>query len=123
MIQEEKEKEKLLELCPVPVTIEGTNIILEQMKKCICKIENKNGNGTGFLCHIPYKNKKLEVMITNNHIINEDIIKNNKSIEISLNDNKKKITINIGKRKIYTSIKYDTTIIPINSEEDKINIF
>ena len=119
----EVEKEKALDLYPLPVTIEGTNIILEQMKKCICKIENKNGNGTGFLCYIPYKNKKLEVMMTNNHIINEDIIKNNKSIEISLNDNKEKKIINIEKRKIYTSIKYDTTIIPINSEEDKINNF
>ena len=115
------ENEKALELYPLPVTIEGTNIILEQMKKCICKIENKNGNGTGFFCYFPYKNKKLEVMITNNHIINEDIIKNNKRIEISLNDNKERKIINIEKRKIYTSIKYDTTIIPINSEEDKIN--
>ena len=52
-------------------------------------------------------------MMTNNHIINEDIIRNNKNIEISLNDNKEKIRINIEKRKIYTSIKYDTTIIPI----------
>ena len=83
------------------------------MKKCICKIENKNGSGTGFLCYIPFKNEKLKVMMTNNHIINEDIIKNNKNIEISLNDNKEKIRINIEKRKIYTSIKYDTTIIPI----------
>ena len=116
----EIEKEKALELYPLPVTIEGTNIILEQMKKCICKIENKNGNGTGFFCYIPYQNKKLEVMITNNHIINEDIIKNNKRIEITLNDNKERKIINIEKRKIYTSMKYDTTIIPINSEEDKI---
>jgi V8-like Glu-specific endopeptidase len=119
----EVEKEKALDLYPLPVTIEGTNIILEQMKKCICRIENKNGSGTGFLCYIPYKNKILEVMMTNNHIINEDIIKNNKSIEILLNDNKEKKIINIEKRKIYTSIKYDTTIIPINSEEDKINNF
>ena len=121
MIQEEKEKEKFLELYPVPVTIEGTNIILEQMKKCICKIENKNGNGTWFFCYIPYQNEKIEVMITNNHIINEEIIKNEKILKITLNDNKEKKIINIEKRKIYTSIKYDTTIIPIIPEEDKIN--
>ena len=114
------EKEKSLDLYPLPVTIEGTNTILEQMKKCICKIENKNGNGTGFLCYIPYNNTKIEVMITNNHIINEDIIKNNKIIQISINDNKEKKRINIEKRNIYTSVKYDTTIIPINSNEDKI---
>ena len=76
------EKEKSLDSYPLPVTIEGTNIILEQMKKCICKIENKNGNGTGFFCYIPYQNKKLEVMITSNHIINDEIIKNNKIIKV-----------------------------------------
>ena len=121
----EVEIEKALDLYPLPITIEGTNIILEQMEKCICKIENKNGKGIGFLCYIPYKNKKLGVMITNNHIINEDIIKNNESIELSLNDNKNKISLNIDERKenIYTSKEYDTTIIPINSKEDKINNF
>jgi len=125
----EVEKEKALDLYPLPVIIKGTYIILGQMKECICKIGNENGNGTGFFCCIPYKNKKLKVMMTNNHIINEDIIKNNKSIEISFdnNDNNENKTINkiinIEKRKIYTSIKYDTTIIPINSEEDKINNF
>ena len=113
--------ERALDLYPKPVTIEGTNIILEQMKKCICKIENKIGNGTGFFCYIPYENKKLEVMITNNHIINEEIIKNEKILKVTLNDNKEKKIINIEKRKIYTSIKYDTTIIPIIPEEDKIN--
>ena len=48
----EIEKEKLLQNYPIPVTIEVTNKILYQLKNCICKIENKNGNGTGFFCHI-----------------------------------------------------------------------
>ena len=41
------------------------------MKESICKIQNKNGDGTGFFCKI--LNKKL--LITNNHVINEEIIK------------------------------------------------
>ena len=53
----EIEKEKLIENYPIPVTIEGTNKILNQLKNCICKIENKNDNGTGFFCIISYKNK------------------------------------------------------------------
>ena len=110
--------ESALDLYPKPVTVEGTNTILEQMKKCICKIENGNDKGTGFFCYIPFENKKLEVMITNNHVINEKIIKNNKVIKISNDDNDKRI-INIEKRKIYTSEKYDTTIIPIYPEKDK----
>ena len=44
----EVEKEKALDLYPLPVIIKGTYIILGQMKECICKIENENGNGSGF---------------------------------------------------------------------------
>ena len=40
------DKEKLLDKYPLPVTIDDTEIILKQMKYSICKIENKNGNGT-----------------------------------------------------------------------------
>jgi len=107
------DKEKLLDKYPLPVTIKDTEIILEQMKYSICKIENKNGNGTGFFCKI--SNKKL--LISNNHIINEEIIKNNKIIKVTLNDDKIKKDIKI--KDYYTSIKYDTTIIEI--EDENIN--
>ena len=40
--------EKLLDEYPAPVTIECTNIILDQIKNSICKINNKKGKGTGF---------------------------------------------------------------------------
>jgi len=103
-------KEKLLNKYPLPVTIDETEIILKQMKYSICKIENKIGNGTGFFCKI--SNKKL--LITNNHIINEDIIKNKKILKVKLNDNKIKKDIKIID--YYTSEKYDTTIIEIEDE-------
>ena len=48
----EIEKEKFLEYYPLPVTIEKTELILDQMKKSICKIDNLNGQGTGFFCLI-----------------------------------------------------------------------
>ena len=70
-MSEDNNKEKLLDLYPIPITIECTNIILQQMKNCICKINNKKGKGTGFFCKI---NNEL-VMITNNHVIDEEIIK------------------------------------------------
>ena len=114
------EKEKLLEKYPLPVTIDETNQILNQLKSCICKIENKKGNGTGFFCYIPYQDKKLEVMITNYHIINEEILKNNEKIIVSINDDKEIKNIIIKNRKVYTSEKYDTTIIELNSDIDKI---
>ena len=85
------------------------------MRYSICKIENKNGDGTGFFCQ--KSDKKL--LITNNHVINEEIIKDNKIIKVKLNDNKIKKDIKI--EDYYTSIEYDTTIIEINPVNDNIH--
>ena len=101
--------ENLLNKYPLPVTMGKTEEILKQMKESICKIENKNGDGTGFFCKI--LNKKI--LITNNHVINEEIIKNNNILKVKLNDTIKKY---IKIKDYYTSMKYDTTIIEI---EDK----
>ena len=109
---------------PVPATIENTVIILEQMRKCVCKIEYKNGKATGFFCYIPCQNQKIPVMITNNHIINEETIKGSNYIRVYLNDDKEKKNIDINvNRKIYTNVKYDTTIIEIKPEKDRIYNF
>ena len=60
--------EKYIENSPNPLTIEGTETILFQMKNCICKILSNDGKkGTGFFCKIPYLNKLLPVLVTNNH--------------------------------------------------------
>ena len=91
----EANNEKKLEDYPSPVTVEGAKIILKQLEKCSCKIENQNCKGTGFFCHIPYENRKLNVMITNNHIINDNILKNNGTINVTLNDDKEFKYINI----------------------------
>ena len=114
---EEIEKEKALNEYPKPVTIEGTMKILNQLQNCICKIKNKNGNGTGFFCSI---NDNLKVLITNNHVIDEEILKENKRIQVSIDDDKEYKLIELKNKKVYTSIKYDTTIIEIN-KNDNIN--
>ena len=118
---EEFQKEKAVENYPIPVTIEGTTTILNQLKNCICKIENVNGKGTGFFCNFSNKNQKYKVLITNNHVIDEEIIKENKKIKVSINNNKENIKIDLKNKKIYTSKKYDTTIIEINPEKEVIN--
>ena len=117
----EVEKEKSIENYPKPITIEGTIKIVDQLKNCICKIQNKNGNGTGFFCEIPYKKEKLKVLITNNHIIDEEIIKKYERITVSLNNDKEHKKIELRNKKIYTNKEYDTTIIEINSEKKNIN--
>ena len=111
-------KEKLLNLYPIPITIECTKIILEQMENCICKINNEKGNGTGFFCYISNYNKYI--MLTNNHVIDEEIIKNNNKIIVTINDDKEEIEINLNNKKLYTSEKYDVTIIEIKEEKNKI---
>ena len=97
------------------------------MQNCICKINNSKGKGTGFFCYITNpknQNEKFPVLITNNHVIDEQIIKGSKSIQLILNDDdSKKIDIDLKDRKIYTSDEniYDTTIIEIKPKNDKLN--
>ena len=86
------------------------------MKECICKIKNRKGKGTGFFCI--YNNIKL--FITNNHVIDEEIIKENNNILVSINDEEnEEIIIKINNKKIYTNKKYDVTIIEIQEEKIK----
>ena len=106
-----------------PINIECIEKMLNQMKKCICKIRIRNKRGTGFFCKIENNNKKIPVLITNNHIINRELIISTSILPVTLNDDKEDKTIKINeKRKIYTSEKYDTTIIEIK-EEDEIKDF
>ena len=121
-------KESLNKDQPIPVSLEGTRIILYQMENCICKIHKDNGAiGTGFFCKIPFNNYLLKVLITNNHILDENEIENNKIINISiLNKEKeeeiKKIKID-NTRKKYTNKELDVTIIEIKENKDEIYNF
>ena len=55
---------------------------INKFKNCVCKFEiSKNGikkSGTGFFCYIP--SKEIRVLITNNHLINENYLKDEKEI-------------------------------------------
>ena len=118
-------QEKYIENSPNPLTIEGTETILFQMKNSICKIISNDGKkGTGFFCKIPYLNKLLPVLITNNHILDENSIAKGKKIEITLNDDKIALIINIDNSRIkFTNKELDITLIEIKQEKDKINNF
>ena len=122
-------KESVIEEQPIPVDIEGTKLILFQMENCICKIIKDNGTkGTGFFCKIPFsdKNNLLNVLITNNHILNEKDIENNKIIKLIMYNQNQKIEKRIkidDSRKKYTNINDDITIIEIKSNKDDIYNF
>jgi len=118
-------QEKLIEKQPIPVSIEGTKKILFQMENCICKIYLEDGQkGTGFFCKILFNNDLLPVLITNNHVLNEKDIENNKIIQLNINDEVKEIEID-NSRKRYTNSdeNIDITIIKIKPNKDKIYNF
>ena len=129
------EKEISIQDQPIPVSIKGIEKILFQLKNCICQIYQKNGGkGTGFFCKILFQNKLLPVLITNNHILKEEDIKNNEIIELTIcnnveNKNKNKDkdedrSIKIDNlRRRYTNSEIDITIIEIKPEEDKIKYY
>ena len=106
-------KEGYVDKVPI-VTLEQMDVILPQLRNSVCKINNKK-MGTGFLCKIPFPNQfiLLPVLITNNHILNNEDIKSNKIINISFNDDKIFKKLNIEDRKTYTNEDIDVTIIEI----------
>ena len=115
------EQEAILNQRPIPVPIKGVKKILYQMENSICKIYHENGKtGTGFFCNIPLFDKTLPFLITNNHVLNENDIKINKIIKITINNKVKIIKID-EMRKKYTNKDLDITFIEIRPEKDNIN--
>ena len=132
---EKIKKEILIKYQPIPVDLDGTYSIINQMENCICKIFKENGEkgtGTGFFCKIPFpdKNHLLNVLITNNHVLNENEIKVGKIITLIMNNKgkKEKKDIEIDEsRKTFTKLNddegIDITIIEIKQQKDEINNF
>ena len=116
-------KESILLGYPNAISYECTKKILEQMEKNICKIKIGSQQGTGFFCKIPFpdKNKMLKVFITNNHIINNDLLMtNNALISFKIKEDTENKTINLNNRKKYTNQEQDITIIELK-DSDEIN--
>ena len=117
-------KEAILSNYPNVISYECSKIIIEQMERNICKINIGQIQGTRFFCKIPFPNKEkmLHVLMTNNHIINDDIL-NQKNVKIKLDikeeDDVKEILLDNNRMK-YTNEEYDITIIEIK-EEDNIH--
>jgi hypothetical protein len=120
---EDINKEKKLKNGIEPVSIEKTEKIIDQMKKCICKIYSNGSTGTGFFTKIPYNNEYIKVLITNNHLLNENDIKDNNIITYIINNNEKdQKSIKIDDERIkYTNKELDVTIIEIKEDKDDIH--
>ena len=103
------------------IDAESIKIMVQKMSS-IGKICCEDGFGTGYLVNIPFPDQShpLEVLMTNNHVLEEKDITLGKNIKISFDNDKSTKIININnKRKVYTNKKLDTTIIEIFKKEDK----
>ena len=124
-MKEDIKNEKYINTSPIPVSLENTEKIINQMKKCVCQI-HKEGQGTGFLCKIPFPDAShlLPVLMTNNHVLNSDDIKEDKIITISFNNKQIIKTIKIDNtRKKFNSEELDVTFIEIKENKDGIYDF
>ena len=86
-------KESILVGYPNLFTFESNKKINEQMEKYICKVKISKDQGPGFFCKIPFPDEKniLKVFITNNHVINEDLLnKKDASIPIFIKEETEK---------------------------------
>ena len=114
--------EQLINNKPSIIPYENIEEILNQMNKNICMIKTENGKqGTGFFCKIPFPNKEnlLPVLMTNNHIINQDLLLgDNKIITLLIKNDPKVKIINLNNRIKYTNTEYDITIIELKEEDD-----
>ena len=112
-------KEKYTITSPEPVSLKQTERILEQIKNCICRINDK---GTGFFVKIPYKSKLLPVLITTNQVINKYDLMCYRDIPLYLGNDKKIKTIKLDNERLkYTNEKLDITIIEIKENKDNLN--
>ena len=110
-----------------PISYEQTKKILEQMENYICKIIiDKDTKGTGFLCKIPLQgdNKFTPVLITNNNVINDNILARKKDIIIEsfCTSSIKRKKINLSNRTAYNNKKLGISIIEIVNKDGFKNI-
>ena len=120
---EENIKEKGLVNYPNEISYDCNKKIMEEMEKCICKINLEEDQATGFFCKIPFpnKDKMLPVFMTNNHVIDKEFLYNEKMrIKLDIKEEQNYKTLNFKDRKKYTNKNYDITIIEIK-KEDEIN--
>ena len=95
--------------------------------KATCRIilKDKYGNGingSGLFCKIPYFDKTIKVLLTNNHILNEESIQKGKKVKIVYKGLIKEIEIT-EKRFCKTSLINDFTCIEILNEDNIEDFF
>ena len=107
----------------ISITPRQIDYINNQIKNSTSKIKyNESQNYFGFFCYFPKfnDNKLLPVLIINNNFLSKE-----KKGVLSINNNEYITSINLeNKRNIYSSEKYNLTIIELKKDDNiKINLF
>ena len=99
--------------------IEFRNMIRYLEKKdAVCKLIT--GSGTGFFCKFKVNGRIMKALFTNNHVLNENLIKENSIIELRNKDEIKELKITSNRFKC-TNKELDYTCIQILDNEDYNN--
>ena len=80
-------------------------------KSATCKIITNYTNASGFFCKINYQNKIFKCLLTNNHVLDKNSIKEGKTIKSSYKSTLKKFEIK--NRKCHTNEDLDYTYVEI----------
>ena len=105
-----------------PILYENFKKINEQIRSSICILKLKNGKEVlGFFCKVPFPNKNnlLPILFVKNNLINEEIIENEETFTLKVDN--LKLDISLIDRIKYSSEKYKITIIEIKELNDKVN--
>ena len=97
---------------------------IESMCKILVKKNNYSGNGTGFFCKLRHPNINLSsILLTNNHVLNSDSLKEGNIIEYEYNNNIIKYLTLTKERRVYTNKSLDYTCIEIFETDNISNFF
>ena len=115
-------KECMLETSPL-VKIDRN---ISNVSKSICKIkiETSRGNkyGTGFLLRFYIEQEAFYCLVSNDHVISEDIINNQSNIKVSYDNEFKSVTLKLDQNKRYIKSfidkGLDITVVEIIEEDD-----
>jgi hypothetical protein len=104
----------------VPMNSNEINIAKKKLNTICIIFVDKEQKGTGFFCRIDIKGRTKKVLFTNNHVLDENLIKIGSKINIFYNNSYK--NIEITKNRFTCTDKYiDYTCIEILPEDDFSN--
>jgi len=121
---ENKEDERTNEELIPGSEMHTVNSCIYEVCRSICKIITPKKVGTGFLIKLYKNDEPLFSLMTNEHVVEKDMIEEKETIEVYYDNQKKriKITLNEDERfiKSFKDIDIDCTIVEI-MKEDNIN--